>query len=290
MSLIVDAVGPQVLVQDLGRHGYASLAITTSGAMDRTSLALANRILGNPNDAAGLEVLMGGLAVRATQTVTVTVTGAPVAITAGGIPRPMNAPILLHPDDTLTLGAPTQGLRSYLGVRGGVDVPPVLGSRASDPTTLVGPAAVQVGDELPVGVTPAQPAAAVDLTGVALQTDQLTLTGTWGPRADWFSADARRAFTSQPWQVSAEANRVGIRLTGGALDRAITDELPSEGLVRGAVQVPANGQPLVFSSDHPTTGGYPVIAVIDPASVDVLAQTRPGATVRFQLRELAALG
>lgn len=294
MSLIVQAVGPQTLIQDRGRSGYANLAITTSGAMDRTSFDRANRIVGNSQDAAGLEILMGSFTARASTDVTLAVTGAPVAITvttARGkrIQREMNSAILLHAHDTISLGVPVQGLRSYLAVRGGIDVPPVLGSRASDPTTGIGPTPVAVGDELTVGTLPATTPPLHDLGAISLTTHDLVLTGTWGPRADWFTQAAQRALTATRWQVTSQANRVGVRLEGAPLEREITAELPSEGLVRGAVQVPANGQPLVFSSDHPTTGGYPVIAVVDPYCVDLLAQARPGTSVQFRLRTMPEL-
>jgi allophanate hydrolase subunit 2 len=102
-----------------------------------------------------------------------------------------------------------------------------------------------------------------------------------GPRRDWFSDQARLALTSQPWTASANSNRVAVRLDGPRLERTVTDELPSEGLIRGAVQVPTSGRPMVFLADHPVTGGYPVIAVLSDQGCDDAAQLRPGDEVRF---------
>lgn len=289
MSFIVEAVGPQTLLQDRGRRGYANLAITTSGAMDRTAHDLANRLVGNDADAATLEAFMGSLTLRATERATVAVTGAAVSVKVNGRERELNTALKLHADDVLSLGSPQQGLRSYVAVRGGFDVEPVLGSRASDPTTGIGPAPVAVDDRLEIGDEPSNPVPLQDVSAALGHRDELVLTGTWGPRADWFTRESQLRFASSRWSVTPEANRVGVRLEGEALEREITGELASEGLVRGAVQVPASGQPLVFSSDHPTTGGYPVIAVVDGACVDQLAQARPGTRVRFELRSLPQL-
>ena len=287
--LTVERIGPQVLVQDRGREGYAGLAITESGAMDVTSHDIANRVVGNPPEAASLEVFMGGLMLLAHSHCTVAVTGAAAEVSINGVHRSLNVAILLHPGDRLRLSAPQQGLRNYVAVRGGFAVEDVLGSRSSDPTTGIGPAPVAVGDTLPIGPEPEGDVPLTEIAPALGHREDLVLTGTWGPRADWFTEAARRSLTATPWQVTTEANRVGIRLSGTTLERSETGELPSEGLVRGAVQVPANGQPLVFSSDHPTTGGYPVIAVVDPECVDLLAQARPGSEVRFRLRELPRL-
>ena len=289
MSLVIDAVGPQVLVQDTGRFGYSNLAISASGAMDGTAHRLANRLVGNTETAATLEILMGGFRSHATEYATVALTGAAAEVTVNGRHRPMAAPLLLHPGDEVSVGQPSNGLRTYLAVRGGFDVPPVLGSRASDPTTGIGPAPVCAGDLLEIGALIADDVPQRVFVPPLHRTDVLELSGTWGPRADWFTPAARVRFTSSLWHVSAQTNRVGVRLEGGSLERSVTGELPSEGLVRGAVQVPANGEPLVFANDHPTTGGYPVIGVVDETSVDKLAQARPGTAVRFRMRTLPTL-
>nr|WP_309233928.1 biotin-dependent carboxyltransferase family protein [Micromonospora sp. ATA51] len=164
------------------------------------------------------------------------------------------------------------------GVSGGIEVPPVLGSRATDTLSGLGPPPVRDGDRLPLGEPVGHPAP-VDVTVVPPAPDELRLTLRTGPRHDWFTPAALDLLFGTAYRVSPVSNRVGARLTGAPLPRAVTGELPSEGLVLGAVQVPADGQPLIFLADHPTTGGYPVVGVVD--DVTPLAQARPGTTVRF---------
>jgi biotin-dependent carboxylase-like uncharacterized protein len=182
---------------------------------------------------------------------------------------------------------PSTGLRTYLAVRGGLAEPHVLGSASTDPTMGVGPDPLAPGRRLAVG-SPPDRKPAVDVDVAAPEPPPVTdvvLRVVLGPRDDWFAPSAVDALTSQPWAVTAESDRVGVRLAGPALDRAATGtsrELPSEAVVRGAVQVPHSGQPLVFLADHPTTGGYPVLAVVVDDDTDVLAQLRPGERVRFR--------
>lgn len=289
MTLVVEAVGPLCLVEDLGRPGYGDLGVSTSGAADREAHALANRLVGNDADAATLEVLMGGLRVRAGRALTVALTGAPVAATVNGRPVSFLAPVHLDVGDVLGFGVPIAGLRTYVAVRGGIVTTTVLGSRASDPTTGLGGAPLRAGDELPIGTLPSTPIPDVDAGCTPTPTTGLTLRAVLGPRDDWFTEAALASFAGQVWEVTAEADRVGVRLTGQSLERGVHDELPSEGTVRGAVQVPKNGQPVVFLADHPTTGGYPVVAVIVDEDVDRLAQARPGTRVRFRCERRSVL-
>jgi biotin-dependent carboxylase-like uncharacterized protein len=275
-ALTVLATGPLTTVQDDGRPGQAALGIGRSGACDRASAALANRLVGNPADAAVLEVTFGGLAVRAESDLLVVTTGA----RCPGAPHA--APTLLRRGQELRLGAPAAGLRTYLAVRGGIDVPPVLGSRATDVLAGLGPAVVAVGDVLPVG-EPTAPPPVVDVAPVADPPDgEVTVAVLPGPRADWFGDAGWAALTGQAWSVTSESNRVGLRLDGDPLDRLREGELPSEGMVRGALQVPPSGTPVLFLADHPVTGGYPVIGYVVDADVDRCAQLRPGQTLRFR--------
>ncbi|WP_254909753.1 biotin-dependent carboxyltransferase family protein, partial [Micromonospora sp. NBS 11-29] len=159
-----------------------------------------------------------------------------------------------------------------------IAVEPVLGSRSTDTLSGLGPPPLRDGDRLPLG-PPVGPPAPVDHTVVRPVPAELWLAVRAGPRQDWFTPAAFDLLRDTPYTVAVDSNRVGARLAGVALPRAVAGELPSEGLVLGAVQVPADGQPLVFLADHPTTGGYPVIGVVD--DVTPLAQARPGTTVRF---------
>ncbi|MCZ2848908.1 biotin-dependent carboxyltransferase family protein [Modestobacter sp. VKM Ac-2978] len=276
MSLTVLATGPLTTVQDLGRPGQAALGIGRSGACDRSSAALANRLVGNRADAAVLEVTFGGLTVRAEADLLVVSTGA----RCPGAPHA--APTVLRRGQQLRLGPPASGLRTYLAVRGGIAVPPVLGSRATDLLAGLGPAVVATGDVLPVG-EPVDPAPGVDLAPVPEPTaGELTATVLPGPRADWFGDAGWAALTGQAWTVTSESNRVGLRLDGAPLERLRAGELPSEGMVRGALQVPPSGLPVLFLADHPVTGGYPVIGYVTDADVDACAQLRPGQALRLR--------
>jgi biotin-dependent carboxylase-like uncharacterized protein len=276
-ALTVLATGPLTTVQDVGRPGQAALGIGRSGACDRRSYALANRLLGNGPGAAALEVTFGGLALRAEADVLVVTTGARCA---GATTH--NAPSLLAAGQELRLGAPAAGLRTYLAVRGGIEVDPVLGSRATDLLAGLGPAVPAVGDVLPVGRS-THDMPGVDLAPVAdPEAGDVTVAVLPGPRHDWFTGAAWESLRSQAYTVSSQSNRVGLRLDGEPLERARTGELPSEGMVRGALQIPPSGTPILFLADHPVTGGYPVIGYVCDDDVDRCAQLRPGQALRLQ--------
>ena len=279
-ALRVLATGPLTTVQDLGRPGLAHLGVTPSGAADRGALRLANRLVGNPEDAACLEATLGGLAVRARGDLLVALTGAPCPV-AGPGDVGFGAPVRLGDGEELRLGTPATGLRSYLAVRGGLATQPVLGSRSTDLLSGLGPPVVAVDDDLPVG--DAAPASdLVDLAPTpAPASGAVALRVLLGPRDDWLTPASVDALLSETWEVSGESNRVGARLTGPRLEWSRAGELVSEGVVRGAVQVPPSGQPVLFGADHPVTGGYPVVAVVLDADTDLAAQVRPGQQIRF---------
>jgi biotin-dependent carboxylase-like uncharacterized protein len=279
--LTVLASGPLTTVQDRGRPGWASIGVTRSGAADRQAAALANRLVGNDAAAAVLEVTVGGLQVRAGRTLLVAVSGAPAPVTVDGRAAPFDAPLTLRPGQVLGLGNPAVGLRSYLAVRGGIGVPPVLGSRSTDTLSGLGPAPLRPGDVLPVGALSADEPV-VDVAPVRAPSSRPVLRVLPGPRRDWLAPAAWTALTAADWTVSPDSDRVGLRLAGPRLDRARTDELPSEGLVPGAVQVPPDGAPVLFLVDHPVTGGYPVLAVVTTDDLPAAAQLRPGDRVRFR--------
>jgi biotin-dependent carboxylase-like uncharacterized protein len=277
MNLHVLETGPSVLVQDLGRVGWAHLGVPRAGALDAPAAALAHRIVGNPVEAAALEVLLGGLVVTADRGVWVAVTGARCEVIVDGRQREFGAAVWLPDGGTLRLGRPAAGLRSYLAVAGGIAVEQVLGSRSTDTLGRVGPLPVGVGDVLPLG-HPRQPPVAVD-TPRPPPPGPLRLLP--GPRADRVDGDAVALLCRTAYTVSPDSDRVGLRLVGDPLPLATTDELPSEAMVLGAVQVPPDGRPVVFLADHPTTGGYPVVAVVDARDLWQCAQLRPGQSVGF---------
>lgn len=282
----IEVVRPGALstVQDLGRPGMAALGVSPSGAADRRSSALANRLVGNLATAACLELTLGGAALRFHRSVRVAVTGAPGALDRDGRGEAMNAPFDAHAGQVLTLGAPTAGVYTYVGVRGGVAVPPVLGSRAADLLSGLGPNVLAAGDRLPIGTDRNGPPPAIEVAPVrAISPDDLTLHVLPGPRHDWFTSDALETLGSGRYVVCAESNRIGVRLDGPVLTRARDGELLSEGIVSGAIQVPPSGQPVIFLADHPVTGGYPVIGVVRHEDLPSLAQARPGQGVRFRV-------
>ena len=266
--LHVLATGPLVTVQDRGRPGLAHLGVARAGALDAPAAALANRLVGNDPDAAVLEVVLGGLEVR-------TETGCWVAVTGAG--RAYAGAEWLPAGASLRIGIPATGVCGYLAIAGGIAVPPVLGSRSTDTLAWIGPARVEPGAVLPVGKPNGRPR--------ALDTPRPPRPGPLrvhvGPRADWFADDALERLCATPYVVAADSNRIGLRLDGPALVRRREGELPSEGMVLGAVQVPPSGVPIVFLADHPPTGGYPVLAVVDEADLWQCAQLRPGEEVRF---------
>lgn len=281
-TLEVLASGPLATVQDLGRPGLGALGVGHSGAADAPSLRLANRLLGNPESHAGLEITFGGLEVRAHGNLWVTLTGAPCPVTVAGRQGAANSVLWLPDGATLRLGLPTSGLRTYLAVRGGIDVPRVLGSRSTDVLAALGPAPLAPGDVVPVGASPTE-RPNVDVAPVcAPESGDITLRLSFGPRSDWFTDAAREALVAEPYEVTAESNRVGMRLAGPVLERTSHHELSSEGMVCGALQVPPSGQPTLFLADHPVTGGYPVIAVVMSADLGRAAQARPGQRIRFR--------
>ncbi|MFH5877296.1 5-oxoprolinase/urea amidolyase family protein [Arthrobacter sp. NA-172] len=303
-GLTVRKPGLQSTIQDLGRPGYASLGVSSAGAMDRGALRRANCLVGNAGDAAGIELLFGGLELVAVSDQVIAVTGAtvPLAVTRPNDEQTANerrprairypacdAPFALLAGEQLTVGTPVAGLRSYVGVRGGLGGSEALGSLSTDTMSGIGPELLQAGTILAVR-TP-KPGSVVghpEISPLPDQSQATVLRVVPGPRQDWFSAETLQDFLTQEWTVTPHSNRIGLRLNGDALTRSRDGELASEGTVRGAVQVPPEGQPVLFLSDHPVTGGYPVIAVVVHADLDKAAQLPPGTTVRFAAAALPA--
>jgi KipI family sensor histidine kinase inhibitor len=287
----VRATGLQTLVQDAGRAGQAGQGVSAAGALDQGAMRRANRLVGNDARQSVLESVAAGLQLQSLGATVVAVTGATGPLTvrsASGAAwqAERNAAIALNDGDVIQLGEPDSGVRSYVAVRGGWLVEPVLGSTSTDTLARIGPAALTTGQTLAVG--DARDAAAVeapDHTPPALPKagETVVLDVVMGPRTDWFTPEAVALFAAQRWQVTPQSNRVGLRLAGEeALVRSQTQELPSEGTALGAIQVPASGQPVLFLADHPLTGGYPVIACIASYHLDLAAQVPVGGWLQFR--------
>ena len=297
-ALHVTAPGPLTLLEDLGRPGHAAIGVTGSGALDRGALRLVNRLVGNEESAAGLEILFGGFVARFSGPCWFAVGGAWGPVTLDGAGVDANVATFAPAGSELHIGSAEHGIRFVLAVRGGFDVPAVLGSRSRDVLAGLGPEPVTQGSVLPIGPEPHAAVPLLDFVPVPAPEDEVvTVRAGRGPRADWFTAAAVDAFFERPWSVSGASNRVGTRLetvrgpahvAGRApepeivLERAVTRELPSEPMVAGAVQVSPDGTPTVLLADHPVTGGYPVIAVVIDASLDAFAQFRPGQRILFR--------
>ncbi len=252
-----------------------------AGPLDRPAADLANRLVGNPPGAALLEVVLGGLEVRADVDTWVAVTGAPAPVTIGRRSAGLARAERLPAGAVLRLDAPGSGVRSYVAVAGGVDVALVLGSRSTDTLAGVGPPVLAPGQRLRLG-SPSGPPALVEAP-TASPTGGATglLRVHPGPRLERLGPHALAELCATAYVVGAEADRVGLRLDGPPLTRVDAGELPSEGMVLGSVQVPPSGRPVIFLADHPPTGGYPVVAVVDPHDLWQCAQLRPGELVRF---------
>ncbi|MBO1768776.1 5-oxoprolinase/urea amidolyase family protein [Agrococcus sp. TF02-05] len=294
-ALEVVRPGLQLLVQDLGRPGLAAQGVSASGAADRRALREANRAVGNPPHDAGLELAGGGASLRFRGPAVVALTGALADASVvdaerpdASIPVEPGRPVAIDDGDELRIGAVRDGLRVVIGIRGGIALDPVLESRSSDTLAQLGPAPLGAGDELPLH-GPAAGATAVAPTGApraplprAGQTVELRVV--LGPRAEWFTAAALETLEAQEWEVTPRSDRVGLRLAGAiALERARDGELESEGCVTGAIQVPPDGQPVLFLPDHPLTGGYPVIGAVVDDDLDLAGQLPPGACIRFRV-------
>lgn len=281
--------GALTTVQDLGRPGYAHLGVPRSGALDVVAHRLANHLVGNDPGAATLETTLTGVAVRALVPIVAAVCGAVAPIRRDGRPAPWVAPIALNVGETLDIGPAVRGVRNYVAFAGGVALAPVLGSRATDLLSGLGPPKLRDGDVLPLGAPtgPPRPADFYPVTVTAPDSARpsasaFELPVLPGPRAAHFPDEAWQLFAGSEYMVSQSSNRVALRLDGPRLRRTGPDTIPSEGTVLGAIQVPADGLPIVFLADHPPTGGYPVIGVLPVAALGLAAQAPPGARLRFR--------
>ena len=304
MSLRILRPGLLTTVQDLGRPGYQKDGIVVGGAMDATALRVANLLVGNADDAAGLEITLLGPRIRFEADHLIALTGAHLSPTLNGQPVQPNRPVWVAAGTELAFGAPVAGCRAYLAVAGGLAIAPVLGSRATYLRAGFGGwqgRALRAGDALPCadptpvghklmqqlkqGAAPAGWAPARWTPGPALgptPRPQPTIRALRGPEYGQFSAASQRDFWQRSFTVTPEADRMGYRLQGPELTRTTAAELLSSAVTLGTVQVPAGGQPIVLLADRQTTGGYPRLAQVITADFSALAQAAPGALIRFQ--------
>jgi len=320
MTLIVEKPGLLATVQDLGRPGLRALGVPTCGAMDTYALRAANALVGNPPDAAALELTLGGSAFIAGGELLAAVCGADLTATLDGEPLPLWRPVLLPRGSRLAFGGAAAGCRAYVAVAGGFAVPPALGSRATDVRAAIGGFAgrpLAAGDTLPCGAACAPAAAAWAAAWLAaLQRSRaaapdrrkpaaapwflppqayggytaagIVLRAMPGPAFGQLEEAARTALFAEPFRAAPASDRMGVRLSGPMLASGGRAEMLSHGVLPGAVQLPAGGRPIVLGADGQTTGGYPVIAHVASVDLPLLGQIKPGDTVRFERIELAA--
>jgi biotin-dependent carboxylase-like uncharacterized protein len=273
--------GALTTVQDLGRPGYAHLGVGRSGALDPDTHILLNRLVGNTPAEATFETTLTGTALRPLTDLVVAVGGATATVRIDGRPAAWGEALWVPGGARLDIGPALHGVRSYIAIAGGVAAEQVLGSRSTDLLAGLGPAPLRDGDVLAVGEPAGLPAGAEPLPwsapGGAIDLPILP-----GPRADHITRAAWRSLFEAEYTVASASNRIALRLSGPPLARHGPDTVPSEGAVLGAVQVPADGRPIVFLADHPTTGGYPVVGVVTAAGLASAAQAAPGTTVRFR--------
>lgn len=285
-TLVIDSPGPLSTIQDLGRAGYAHLGVPGSGAADRGSFRLANRLVGNPETAAGVEITVGGFAAHADAPLLVATAGATAVARVDGTPSGSHAAVTVPAGATLSIDPASWGCRIYLAVRGGIEVPPVLGSRSTDTLSEIGPPRLTAGTRLAIGTSGGDWPSTMLAPADTRHPDVTTLRVDDGPRRNHCAAPDD--LMSGEWVVSPASDRVGLRLDRPTdtdpllVHRPDVGELASEGIAHGSIQVPPSGRPVIFLADHPVTGGYPVIGVVTTASLDDAGQLVAGARIRFR--------
>ncbi|HEX7326352.1 MAG TPA: biotin-dependent carboxyltransferase family protein [Rhodanobacteraceae bacterium] len=299
MSLEVVKPGLLATLQDMGRSGFAHLGIGRAGAFDVPALRIANALCGNPPDACALEFTLLGPTLRARTDVWVALAGANCAFTVDGVARPAWAPVRVPASATIAIGPARDGCRGYLAVRGGIDVAPVLGSRSADVNARLGPRdgrPLQAGDRLPVAASTGEvrPSAGhrtawrIDPRPWFIHDAKQPLRLLPGTHAARLASDSFAALFAQTFTVREDSNRVGLRLSGPALEWDAPIEMISEGCVPGVLQLPPSGQPIAFGPECPVSGGYPRIGQIAAVDLPRLAQLRPGDALRFAACTLTA--
>jgi biotin-dependent carboxylase-like uncharacterized protein len=284
--------GPQTTVQDAGRSGHMRYGIPPSGPVDRRSFVLANRLVGNPDGAAALEFTLMGPRLRAETPCIIAVTGADAPVTLNDAAAPAWTTLTLAAGDVVRIGAARAGVRGYVAVAGGIDVPPTLGSRA---TYLRGRMGGMQGrslareDRLPLGASPspmprrrAVPSAARPQWG-----GEAVLRVVLGPQADRFTEEGMAAFLGGSYEVLPQSDRMGARLNGPRIAHARGHDIISDGIALGAVQVPGDGQPIVLLVDRQSTGGYTKIATVCSFDIARVGQAKPGQRLRFAAVDVA---
>ena len=280
-SITFSEVSGFVTLQDQGRIGFANIAVPTSGAFDQSAHQIANRIVGNFPGACAIESLRGLFKFSTNSDLVIAVTGAPASVQVNGREHDMSRSIYVSDDSIVSITPGNQGLRTYVSIRGGISGNPVMGSLSFDQLSQIGTSPIKANDRFTISNQISGPISGDYVPSLFVGGQaEVELEAMPAPRWGGF-ANGQTLFESD-YQVTQSINRVGMRLIGPELVWNSKERLASEGVVMGAIQIPVDGMPLIFGPDHPTTGGYPVIAVVSRRSLNVLAQTSPGTKVRFR--------
>jgi antagonist of KipI len=296
-TLTVLTPGLQTTVQDLGRWGYQAIAVPVAGAMDPYAHRFANALVGNRRDAATLEVTLVGPRLRFDDERAIAVAGARFDVTLDGQPVPQDQAVNAAAGAVLAFGQRRRGARAYVAVSGGIDVPPVLGSRSTHVSTQMGGLqgrALRHDDVLPLGTRVASPVRAGRAgSSASAGNGPLRVRVVPGPQHERFVAEALDLLVSAPYRVGVDSNRMGFRLEGPPLRHRTGADIISDATPIGSIQVPGSGQPVLLMADRQTTGGYAKLATVITADISVAAQAAPGDLLRFELcsqaQALAAL-
>lgn len=291
MSIRIEQPGALSTVQDMGRFGYLASGVTESGAMDREALAEADRIVGNETGAAGIEMTLMGLSAVFDSDGVIALTGADMGARLDGEPVPRYSAVSVRSGETLTCGMASEGCRAYLAVRGGIDVPVVMGSRSTNLRSHMGGfegRALQAGDELPVGhVAAAEDGNTPGACGEAEihlphYSHEVTVRVVPGPQDEAFTEQGKHTFFHSTYTVKPESDRMGMRLTGDKIESCGGVDIISDGILFGSVQITNGGEPIIMMADHQTTGGYAKIATVCSFDLPKLSQLVPGDRVNFE--------
>ncbi|MDD3229463.1 MAG: biotin-dependent carboxyltransferase family protein [Oscillospiraceae bacterium] len=286
--IVVEKGGALTTIQDLGRFGFERFGVSPSGPMDVRSFSISNILVGNPRNAAAMEISIMGPTLRFRDSAVIAVTGCEISFMRNGVPLPMYTTVYISAGDIVEFGIAKTGCRAYLAVSGGFDVPAVMGSRATSIQNKIGGIygrRLQNGDELTIGSSSIK---TEQILGRSLPRDNfegnqfVTLRVIMGPQDNEFTKEGIQTFLESTYKVGNDSNRMGYRLSGPLIQHSGDGNIISDGIVTGSVQIPTSGLPIVMLAERQTVGGYPKIATIISVDISKIGQCRPGDQVRFQ--------
>jgi antagonist of KipI len=290
-ALVVETPGLFTTVQDLGREGFGPIGVSSSGAADAVSLRIGNRLAGNPEGSAALEMTLVGGAFTFERAAVIAVTGADFGPSLDGVALPTWASIEIPEGETVRFGASRSGARAYLCIHGGIALEPFLGSASTHALSGLGGfegRALRKGDRVELGAANSLYRKSV-LSPKALEIlrPRKVIRVTEGPQSDWFAESSWKTLCGNAFRVTEQSNRMGIRLEGPPISLDSSREMITEGVSLGAIQVPPSGQPIILFVEQQTTGGYPKIANVISADLHSLGQLRPRDEIRFERIEMS---